>query len=114
MVKKQKIRKRRKKRTRKSKVIKRIGVFVPIQADITFRKKELDKYIVKQGCQRLTPIWSVIDTNKGITEIYARVRYVGKVKAKKLKPITPDVIEEELQRMTTNLKHAVRMGEGLL
>lgn len=97
------VKKRRKKKTPKNKDIKRIGVFVPIQADIALRKRELDGYIVKQGCQRLTPIYSETDASKGIVEIYARVRYVGKRKAKKLKPITSDVITEELQRMANKL-----------
>ena len=97
------VKKRRKKKSPKSKGIKRIGVFVPIQADIAIRKKELDTYIVKQGCQRLTPIYSETDAGKGIVEIYAQVRYVGKRKAKKLKPITPDVVAEELQRMANKL-----------
>jgi len=97
------VKKRRKKKTPRSKGIKRIGVFVPIQADIAIRKKELDDYIVKQGCQRLTPIYSETHANRGVVEIYARVRYVGKVKAKKLKPITPDVIAEELQSMANKL-----------
>lgn len=97
------VKKRRKKKTPKNKGIKRIGVFVPVQANIALRKKELDEYIVKQGCQRLTPIYSETNASKGTVEIYARVRYIGKRKAKKLKPITPDVIAEELQKMANKL-----------
>jgi len=97
------VKKRRKKKTPKNKGIKRIGVFVPVQADIALKKKELDAYIVKQGCQRLTSIYSETNASKGIVEIYARVRYIGKVKAKKLRPITPDIIAEELQRMANKL-----------
>lgn len=97
------VKKRRKKKTPKNKAIKRIGVFIPVQADIALKKKELDDYIVKQGCQRLTPICSETDVDKGVVELYTRVRYIGKVKAKKLKPITPDVIAEELQRMASKL-----------
>jgi len=92
-----------KKKTPKNKAIKRIGVFVPMQANIALRKKELDGYIVKQGCQRLTPIYSKTDIGKGIIEIYARVRYIGKRKAKKLKPITPGVVVEELQKIANKL-----------
>ena len=97
------VKKRRKKKTPKNKGIKRIGVFIPVQADIALRKKELDDYIVKQGCQRLTPIYSETDADKGVVELFTSVRYVGKIKAKKLKPITPDVIAEELQKMASKL-----------
>jgi len=97
------VKKRRKKKTPKSKAIKRIGVFIPVQADIALKKKELDDYIVKRGCQRLTPIHSETDASKGVTELYTRVRYVGKRKAKKLKPITSDVIAEELQKVANKL-----------
>jgi len=67
-----------------------------MQADIEAQKAKLDKYIIKQGCQRLGPFYKNIEAEKGIIELYARTRYVGKPKAKKVKPITGDSLEEEL------------------
>jgi len=95
--------KRLKKKTLKNKEIKRVGVYISLYADIENEKRKLDKYIVEQGCQRLSPINSKEDKDKNILELYARARYVGKRKAKKLKPITPDVIEEELNRISKEL-----------
>lgn len=97
------VKKRTKKKTLKNKEIKRIGVYISLYADIEGERKKLDKYIVEQGCQRLSSINTKEDKEKKILELYTRVRYVGKRKAKKLKPITADVIEEELNRMAKEL-----------
>jgi len=104
------VKKKAKRKTRKSKRIKRIGVYVSIQANFDAQKVKLDKYIVEQGCQRLTPISVEKNSKKGIAELYTRVHFVGKRKAKKLKPITPDIIEEELQRVAERLKQELKGG----
>ena len=94
----------KRKRKRSKKVIKRIGVFIPIQADITTQQAKLDRYIVEQGCQRLGTFHKNIDKEKGVIELYARTRYVGKVKAKKVKPITGDSLQAELAQMAEQAK----------
>ena len=93
-----------KRKRRPKKVIKRIGVFIPLQADIEAQKAKLDKYIVEQGCQRLGPFYKNILAEKGVIELYTRTRYVGKVKAKKVKPITGDSLQAELAQMAEQAK----------
>jgi len=89
----------KKKRGRPKKVIRRIGVFIPLQADIEAQKVKLDKYIVEQGCQRLSPIYKDIDEDKGIIELYARVHYISRSKAEKTKPITKKSLSIELNQL---------------
>jgi len=94
----------KKKRGRPKKVIKRVGVFIPIQADIKAQEAKLDRYIIEQGCQRLGPFSKNIKAEKGVIELYARTRYVGKSKAKKVEPITGDSLEEELVQIAKQAK----------
>jgi len=94
----------KRKRGRPKKVIKRIGVFIPIQADIGAQEAKLDSYITEQGCQRLGTFHKNIDEEKGVIELYARARHIGKPKAKKAKPITEDSLQAELARMAEQAK----------
>lgn len=100
--KKKPVNKRKKRRSKK--VVRRIGVFIPLQADIKAQETKLDKYIVEQGCQRLGPFYKALDESKGIIELYARVRYLSKKRAKKSKPITDNSLTAELTQMAEQAK----------
>lgn len=97
----------KRKRGRPKKVIRRIGVFIPLQADIEAQKVKLDRYIVEQGCQRLGTFHKNIDREKGVIELYARAHYIGKAKAKKTKPITEDSLQAELAQMAEQAKNLI-------
>jgi len=94
----------KRKRKRSKKVVKRIGVFIPIQADIITQQVKLDKYIIEQGCQRLGIFHKNIDKEKGVIELYARTRHIGKSRARKVKPITGDSLQAELAQMAERTK----------